>query len=175
MGSANERQCYIVTSSLIGWAHTQTDLWPYELKKMNLRYWTSPPLYFALPSGHCAAPRAGGYHPWTKVPPTSKPRPAATQGHLTAHRTRTAPRDLATTRGMERKGRLFRRYLDNDGLKRAVKFSSAILVSHSVLVGTTILCKVLMKVTYGQLDVVGSEAQHCFWVFEAGNCREVPL
>ena len=28
MGSANERQCYIVTSSLIGWAHTQTDLWP---------------------------------------------------------------------------------------------------------------------------------------------------
>ena len=27
MGSANERRCYIVTPSLIGWAHTQNDLW----------------------------------------------------------------------------------------------------------------------------------------------------
>ena len=27
MGSANERWCYIVTSSLIGWTHTQYDPW----------------------------------------------------------------------------------------------------------------------------------------------------
>ena len=27
MRPANERQCYIVTSSLIGWGHTQNDLW----------------------------------------------------------------------------------------------------------------------------------------------------
>ena len=27
MGSANGRQHYIVTSSLIGWAHTQNDNW----------------------------------------------------------------------------------------------------------------------------------------------------
>ena len=27
MGSANERRHYNVTSSLIGWAHTQNDLW----------------------------------------------------------------------------------------------------------------------------------------------------
>ena len=29
MRPANERRCYIVTSSLIGWAHTQNDPWPY--------------------------------------------------------------------------------------------------------------------------------------------------
>ena len=28
MGSANERKCYIVTSSLIGWAHTQKSITP---------------------------------------------------------------------------------------------------------------------------------------------------
>ena len=27
MGSANERQHYIVMESLIGWAHTQNDSW----------------------------------------------------------------------------------------------------------------------------------------------------
>ena len=27
MGSANERRCYCVTPSLIGWAHSQTDPW----------------------------------------------------------------------------------------------------------------------------------------------------
>ena len=26
MGSANERRCFIVTSSVTGWAHTQSDL-----------------------------------------------------------------------------------------------------------------------------------------------------
>ena len=35
MGSANERRRYNVTSSLIGWAHTQNDLWV-SLKKRRL-------------------------------------------------------------------------------------------------------------------------------------------
>ena len=33
MGSANERRCYVVTSFLIGWAHTQNDPWSIELTK----------------------------------------------------------------------------------------------------------------------------------------------
>ena len=32
IGSANERRRYIVTSSLIGWTHTQPDPWPEPLK-----------------------------------------------------------------------------------------------------------------------------------------------
>ena len=35
MGSANERRRYIVTSSLIGWAHTQND--------NCATYWNEPP------------------------------------------------------------------------------------------------------------------------------------
>ena len=40
MGSANERRCCVVTSSLIGWAHTQNDPWCsniYGLKKTDLK------------------------------------------------------------------------------------------------------------------------------------------
>ena len=54
MGSANETRCYIVTSSLIGWAHTQNDtgsavpmlgqrkfpLWCLWAKNLNPKYYT---------------------------------------------------------------------------------------------------------------------------------------
>ena len=41
MSSGNERPCYIVTSSLIGWAHNQNDPWIQpEDKFCGLAYWT---------------------------------------------------------------------------------------------------------------------------------------
>ena len=35
MGSANEKRCYNVTSSLIGWAHTQNDTYEYVILTSN--------------------------------------------------------------------------------------------------------------------------------------------
>ena len=43
MGSANERHCYIVTVSLIDWAHTQNDPWEIPpLKVVTAMRWSLP-------------------------------------------------------------------------------------------------------------------------------------
>ena len=48
MGSANDRRRYIVTSSLIGWAHTQTDSLPSILIKSLQSFWKSGTRRFHL-------------------------------------------------------------------------------------------------------------------------------